>query len=241
MGLAGVCVTTWESGLFGAMDSLFPALKWAAKACDDPETEGSMVEAYGDATEWAQLVGVELPLLGKAFAYSKIRSGLKCRLLLYSNPFLAWMHHGEELSGEVGDQSLELLEKALQAAPSEAEKGVTLFLRGAVEFVRMAEQARLEYRDYRPDAAIGKLAPTRYLFETLERVAERSVSRIGGSMADIERCKAARRWVEVVINRIRNYGRGELGYLPAFEVITNPRFMPHDQASWWLINKWANQ
>jgi hypothetical protein len=64
---------------------------------------------------------------------------------------------------------------------------------------------------------------------------------IGGSLADIERCRIAREHVERVIRRIKEYGDGSLGYLPAFEHITHPKFMPHDQGCWWLINKWANE
>jgi hypothetical protein len=43
------------------------------------------------------------------------------------------------------------------------------------------------------------------------------------------------------MRRLKEYGDGSLGYLPAFEIITHPKFMPHDQASWWLINTWANE
>src|SRR5262249_55076926 len=154
---------------------------------------------------------------------------------------LAWMHHGQGLAGDQGDKALAIAEQALQATGLEEYKAPALFLRGAVEFVRWAEAARQQYAEEQPDAAIGKPAPTRYLFETLERVAKQANGRIGASLADIERCKAARLHVEKVMDRLRKYGRRELGYLPAFEVITNPRFMPHDQGCWWLVNTWANQ
>ena len=243
--LAGVCISTWECGLFGAYDTLLPAIRWAKSAIDSPETSGGIVESYAmesaEAGRWAKIMGEDLEALGETFAHTGIRSSIKARFLLYGNPFLLWMHHAEELCGPRGTEALALLEQALFVAPGEAEKGVTLFVRSAIEFVRLAEQARIEYGKGQPDAAVGMLAPTRYLFETLENVANRTHARIGGSLADVERCRAARKHVETVMHRLRQYGHRELGYLPAFEIITNPRFMPHDQASWWLINKWANQ
>jgi len=42
-----------------------------------------------------------------------------------------------------------------------------------------------------------------------------------------------------VIQRIRQYGDGSLGYVPAWNVLTHPNFMPHDQASWWIVNAWG--
>jgi hypothetical protein len=243
LNLDGVCVTTWECGLFGAYDTLFPALRASGRMLKGEESAllASYLAESERYEEWARLMGVELQDCGGPFAFSGIRSSLKCRLLLYSNPFLAWMHHGEELSGEVGDKALAIFERAFAVAPNDATKDITLFARSAVEFVRLAEAARQEYAEGRAEAAIGKLAPTRQLFDDLERAAGRTHAHIGGSLADLERCRAAKRHVEVVIQRIRQFGDGSLGYLPAFEIITHPKFVPHDQASWWLINRWANQ
>jgi hypothetical protein len=151
------------------------------------------------------------------------------------------MHHGEEFSGQLGEQALEIATRAMESTRDEGLKGCALFIRSAVEFVRMAESAHNRYAEGKPELAIAALAPTRYLFESLENVARRTHQRIGGSLADIERCKAAREHVEVVIKRLRMYGDGQLGYLPSFDILTNPRFVPHDQASWWLINRWGNE
>lgn len=245
LGLEGVCVTLWEGGLFGAYDTMFPALGWCAAASGDSETLETIVDFYAAESreygEWAHLMGVDLERIGGVFAYRMHRHMLKSRLLMYSNPFLAWMHHHEELCGSLGDAALAVLEKALRLAPSEACKNATLFVRGAVEFVRLAEAAHTCYARGDVEKAVAALAPARYLFETLEAAAKSNHLRIGGSMADIERCRAAKRHVETVIHRIRQYGGGELGYLPSFEVLTNPRFMPHDQGCWWLVNKWANE
>lgn len=210
-----------------------------------PADTGAFIRAYAveDPTyaEWAYLMGQRLQTLGPPFAFTGIRSSLKCRLLLFGNPFLAWFHHYRELSGKTGDEALALFEEALRKAPNEAAKGVTLFARGAVEFVRIAEQARQFYSIGQPAEAIARLALTRQIFDDLATVAKKSHERIGGSLADIERCRVAKEHVEKVIRRIRDYGDGSLGYLPAFEVLASHHFMPHDQASWWVINRWGNE
>ena len=119
-------------------------------------------------------------------------------------------------------------------------KGVAMFVRGAVEFVRMSEASHCWYAQNEPEKAIKALAPARHCFDTLETLARRTYKRIGGSLADIERCRIARDHVERVILRIQKYGRGELGYLPSFDTLTHTRFVPHDQACWWGVNKWGD-
>lgn len=244
-GAAGVCVTTWENALFGAYDTLLPALAGAAEIAHVDVGQGAMLRAYLKAgerhEEWARLMGIELNEIGGCFGFSKIRSSLKVRFLLQANPFSAWLHHGDELAGPAGGQALQILERALAVAPTEAEMGVTLFARGVVEFVRMAEEARVFYAAGEPERAIGKLAATRPIFEQFERVAKHTHERIGGSLADIERARNGKRCVESVLQKIRHFGDGSLGYLPAFEHITHPKFVPHDQGAWWLINSWANE
>lgn len=245
LGLYGVCITTWECGLFGAYDTLFPALAAAGAVLQNPDHDPDFFAAYDDVSArhgaWARLMARGLGELGGTFTPGRIRSSLKVRLMLNANPFFAWMHHGEEYSGPVGDAALALFEQALFQAPTDAEQGVTLFARGGVEFVRLAEQARQLYAAGQSEAAIGKLGITRKIFDDLANVAKRTHDRIGGSLADIERCRVAKAHVETVMQRIRTYGDGSLGYLPAFEILTHPKFIPHDQASWWLINKWAHQ
>lgn len=243
-GLSGVCVTTWEMGLMGAYDTLFPALRACGEILNGGQ--GSFYEAYGRESaqheEWARLMSDELSALGGTFKPGKIRSSLKVRLLLNANPFLAWVHHAEEFTdGPRGEQAVELANRALQVAPNEAYKGPAVLLRSAVEFVQIAEAARREYAYGHTEAAVAKLATTRQLFDDLGKYARWTHQRIGGSLADIERCRIAREWVEKVMTRIRQVGDGKLGYLPAWEIVTHPKFVPHDQASWWLINRWSNE
>lgn len=246
IGAAGVCVTTWENGLFGSYDTLMPALEaCAAILVGNDSEEGAFLGAYRRVSdghaEWARLMGSELQGAGGVFAFSGTRSALKVRLLLNSNPFLAWMHHSDELCGQVGDAALSVIEEALLVAPDEATKGISLFARSAIEFVRLAEASRREYADGRPEAAITRLLPTRQIFADLETAALRTHTRCGGSLADVERCRAARDHIDRVMARIRRYGDRSLGYLPSFEHLTHHKFMPHDQGAWWLINRWSNE
>jgi len=242
-GAMGVCVTTWECGLFGNYETLIPIIA----GCGDllAGNQAPLMKAFEDESpehgEWARLMSADLAKLGGIFAPGTIRSAIKCRLLLYSNPFLTWMHHAEELCGEIGDKALAILDQAIAVAPNASMRGVAEFGKLAIEFVRYADQARQAYAQRLPGLAIAALTPCRQIFEQLEKIARAAHLNIGGSTADIERSRAAKEHVERVILRIKQYGDGHLGYLPAFEILTHPKFMPHDQASWWLINKWANE
>ena len=186
-------------------------------------------------------MGIELNSLGGVFSFTGIRNGLKCRLLLYANPFLAWMHHKDELSGELGDLALEILERGIAVSPNVAAQGVTQFVKCAVQFVRFAELAHLAYAAGEPGKAITYLSPCRQIFDDLAVVARATNLRIGGSLADIERCRIAKEHVERVIRRVKEYGDGSLGYLPSFAMLSHPKFVPHDQGAWWLMNDWANE
>ena len=191
--------------------------------------------------EWARLMGVELLDAGGTFEFGGIRSSMKCRFLLYSNPFLLWLHHRDEYCGPIGDKALSIFERGVVFAPDASARGVSDFGKSAILFVRFAEEAHKAYADGRPGAAITALTPCRQIFDNLLKIALSNQVRIGGSLADIERCHIGKQHVERVMQRIRQYGDGTLGYLPSFEMITHPNFVPHDQAAWWMINTWARE
>lgn len=241
LNLAGFCLTTWEQVMLNPYDSTFPAIEWAARIAVNPNSPESLPEAFGEAEQWARTLGIELEEMGGVWAASGHRHKLKTRLLLMGNPFLAWLHHRDEIHNGRDKALLLLIEKSIHYAPNEACKNVSFGLRAMIEALVMMEEAHVHYAKAEADAAIGKLAPMRYLFDTLARLAKENNERIGGSLADIERCHIAKLHIETVIARIRKFGNRELGYLPAFEILTNPRFTPHDQACWWLVNKWANE
>lgn len=233
-GGVGQCLTTWEGALLGSYETLLPAIGAYGRR------ELNYRSAYAPHEEWAKLMGEDLPGLGGAFAYSPIRSGPRCRLLLMGNPFLLWRHHRDEWVGERGDGALALLERAVHVAPDAAYRGVVEGVQAAIQFVRHAEEARQAYASGLPGLAASCLAPCRQVFENLERTATALHHRMGGSRADIERCRQARSQVELVLRRIRDYGDGSLGYLPEFDTLCHPQFTPHDQGNWWQVNAWAN-
>ena len=268
----GVCVTTWECGLFGNYETLIPAIRAAGRILNDDSlitpvlpvggTEGlggtEAIEEYRKTTEapemlaaylevgenaetWARLMGCQLQEAGDIFQFGGIRSALKCRLLLYSNPFLLWLRNRDALLGEPGTRAKAILDEAMVFAPDAAYRGVVELGSLAIQFVQFAEKARIAYAEGKPGEANTHLSVCRQVFEHLERFARTNHHRIGGSLADIERCRIAREHVERVIRRVKEYGDGSLGYLPSFETLTHPKFVPHDQANWWLINRWANE
>lgn len=269
LGAEGVCVTTWECGLFGNYNTIIPAIEASGKILSEAaaekdrayplegathaediavyaqETKAELfLQAYlkhGETSEeWARLMGCELPALGGEWAFSGIRSRMKSRLFLYSNPFLFWLRNGEQILHGPGGAT-ELAERASAFATNADQRGICSLVAKSVEFLFHVEKAREAYAEGRPGQAITALSPCRQIFDELEKVAHATHLNACGSLADGHRCRAAKRHVEEVIHRIKQYGDGSLGYLPSFDTIIHPKFVPHDQANWWLINKWANE
>jgi len=268
IGALGVCVATWEGALFANYETMLPAIRacgemmkqsWPLpelgseqkgaqgvppryeKVKDAPEFMRAYLRESETYEEWARLMGIELQECGSLFAFSGMRSSIKARYLLYSNPFLLWLRNCEQLCGPAADKALEVLDRAIAVAPDAATRGVSEFVRIAIEFVRFADEAHQAYAAGHPGEAANALAPARAGFDDLAKIAKGANLRIGGSLADIERCRTAKEHVERVIRRIKEYGDGSLGYRPSFETLTHPKFVPYDQANWWLINDWANE
>ncbi len=255
-------MTTWECGLFGNYETLLPAIRASGEILkkapelaavsvnngreykDERDAE-FFLKAYlhegENFEEWARLIGVDLQDAGGPFEFGGIRSGLKCRMLLYSNPFLVWLQHREALCGPIGDKALDIFERGVAFAPNASYRGVSDFGKAVIQFVRFVDEGHKAYAAGNPGAATTALSPCRQVFDNLALIAKSNHLRIGGSLADVERCLVAKEHVERVMRRIRQYGDGSLGYLPSFEMLTHPRFIPHDQAGWWLINDWAYQ
>jgi hypothetical protein len=265
----GVCVTTWECGLFGCYNTILPCIEASgqilanAEAGKDrgyPLENGTLAEdiaiyAKADSAElflkaflkhgetdeeWARLMGCELPKLGGEWGFSGTRSAIKCRMFLYSNPFFLWLRNGTSLWLN-GKDAIELAARAQTFAKDSDQRGICQLVSKAIEFLDQVEKARHHYFMEEPGQAITSLSPCRQIFDELEKIAKASHINSCGSQADAFRCRAAKKHVEEVIFRIKQYGNGTLGYLPSFETLCHPKFVPHDQANWWLINSWANE
>lgn len=219
----------WENGVF------YSNLREAPNFLRAYLEEGETYE------EFARLMGIELLDASGPFAFTGIRSAMKCRMLLYSNPFLFWLRNRDEILGEPGQKAWQILDHAIAVSPDAAYRGCAEFAKLSIEFVRHTEDARRLYAAGLPGEANNALIVCRQIFENFIRLAKSTNVRIGGSLADIERCLTAREHIEKVIRRVKLYGDGTLGYLPSFETLCHPKFVPHDQANWWLINRWANE
>ena len=260
----GTCVTTWECGLFGNYETLLPAIAAAGamlidarpgeekeEETDDRERYASLraapafLSAYEQVSpahrQWAELMGVTLQDAGGLFAFGGIRSSLKARLLLFSNPFLLWLRNRDELLGPAGETAAATVARARDLAPDLPTAIITDFADTALHFVHLAERVRSHYAASDVAAAAAALTEARTLFEALRERAEESHRLYGSSIADVERCRIAAEHIDTVIERVQQYGNGSLGYLPSFETITHPKFVPHDQGNWWLHNRWANE
>lgn len=233
------CLTTWEYGVFGNVNTLAPAITAVARRSSD--LLGAYAKVSDDHRRWAKLMGVDLVECGPTFAAGRLRSSLRCRLLLYGNPFLAAHIHAEALSGDEGTRALKIVDEAIAFSPDADYRSVAMMVGKAVDFVRQSDQARQAYSQGLPGIAVGSLAPCRTIFDDLHRIAVANRLNAGGSRADEARCVQAKLHVERVIRRIRDYGDGQMGYLPSWESITDPRFTPHDQGNWWRINAWGEE
>lgn len=213
-----------------------------ADESEAPQILKAVYEETGEAgEEWARIMGIELQKVGGTFAFSGHRSKVKSRAFLYSNPFLLYLRDREEFGGDREAVLMEIWDRAGSFAQGPSQRGVTGVGKLLTEFIRQTGESHREYAAKRPGGAAAALAPCRQIFDDLRKIATATELNAGGSKADAERCHAARRHVETVIARIKAHGDGSLGYLPSFETITHPKFVPHDQANWWLINRWGNE
>jgi len=265
----GVCVTTWECGLFGNYNTILPCIEASGKILAEAEsgkdqafplengTRDEDIAIYAQAKdaplflksylkhsetdeEWARLLGCELPAIGGQWGFSGTRSAIKCRMFLYSNPFLFWVRNWRDVLMH-NPGATEIAERALAFATNPDQRGVCQLVAKSVEFLFHTTKASQSYAEGKPGEAITFLSPCRQIFDEMEKIAQANHINSCGSLADVFRCRIAKRHVEEVIHRIKQYGHGTLGYLPSFETITHPKFVPHDQGNWWLINKWANE
>lgn len=192
-----------------------------ARSKDAPRFLREYLRESETSEEWARLLGCELQEAGGLFAFGNIRSAIKARLLLFSNPFLLYVRNGDDLFSPSGEKALEILDRAAHFATGPDERGPVQLGIKALEFIRQCRRSHLAYAEGKVGEAMNHLAPCRQIFEDLEKIAVASSINADGSLADVERCRAARRHIDLVIGRMKLYGDGSLGYLPSFATLTH--------------------
>lgn len=235
---AGFCLTYWEANLGSIFDSILPVAKYAMDCLNGLDADLiDTFESVDSAGEFATVLGIELPALGPPFSHENRRNPLRTRLLSHSDPFVSTRSLGHLFSQDRIEEALALCEKATHLAPSEPYADTAVVARSMIEFMKFSLEAERAYESGETSDALAKLAVCRVSLDNLEKVLRRANERSGASLADVHRAIQARRHVEVVIKRVEQYGRRELGYLPAFDVITDLHFVPHDQSRWRLFNR----
>jgi hypothetical protein len=234
-GAEGILVTTWEFSYFTNYASTLPLVYAAGRRIREGASwrDALVLEggpAYADA---AEVLGEQIPKLSKFMGPGTWRP-LRELFVIRENPFFLWEAWREEACGKVGEEILKLCEELEGAlAPGDPLLWCTQLQRVAVEWVRLCEAAYEQYskRDVRKCAAVleeGALQIAR-LGSGLKRIEE-----AGGSRADVLRLRRIVQWVKQVARRVLEQQRGTAKptYLPAFEVISHPAFVPGDQAAW---------
>lgn len=233
----GFCLTFWEANLGSIFESILPVANFAKAALGGTATDlVSTFEEVDSAGDFAQIMGSELPELGRPFAHENRRNPLRTRFFSHNDPFVATRTLASDLDEEKIQTALALCEKATQRSPSEPYSDAVIIARSLIEFMLLSSQASTAYESGDPTTAQARLAACRVACDSIERICKRAHQRTGASLADVHRTIQARRHIELVIKRIEQYGRRELGYLPAFDVITDLHFVPHEQGRWRLFN-----
>ncbi len=235
----GICLTTWEPGLMGMMETWIPAILAFGKQISGEKRKVDDEYIAIDQGEWLTLMK-QIPEAAPSFAYSGTRSSVKCRFLLYSNPFLLWLRN-KDLIEQHGETARQLLLQAETSTTHPVYRATSAWPRLAIEFCQHANAASLHYANSNLGQCQNELQVCRQTFEALERMTTIQHQGLMGSEADTWRCRNARSHIEKVMKNIRDFGDGSLGYRPSFEHLSHPKFVPHDQGAWWLVNSWANE
>lgn len=234
----GFCLTFWEANLGSIFDNILPVTDFAISTLNGESKDlVSIFEDIDSAGDFAQIMGIELPATGRPFAHENRRNPLRTRFFSHNDPFVATRTLSETLDEEKIQLALALCEKATQRSPSEPYSDAVIITRSLIEFMLLSTQAALAYESGDPTTAQARLAACRVACDSIERICNRAHQRTGASLADVHRTIQARRHIELVIKRIEQYGRRELGYLPAFDVISDLHFVPHEQGRWRLFNR----
>ncbi|RMG25972.1 MAG: hypothetical protein D6724_02900 [Armatimonadetes bacterium] len=231
----GVLVTTWEFSFFTNYASTLPVIYAAGRriAKKAPWEKALKEEGCAEYAEAAKVLGEKIPKLSKFMKPGTWRP-LRELFVMKDNPFYLWEAWRDEACGKVGTEILKLCDHLDKTLPPQDPLHWSVQLhRVAVEWVRICEKAYQRYakRDVRKCAALLEEGALRIatLGPGLRRIEE-----MGGSRADSLRLRRIVQRVKQVARRVLEQQRGTAKpkYLPAFEVIYHPAFVPGDQAAW---------
>lgn len=235
----GVCVTTWEFTFFASFESVFPLILAAGRRlAADMAWDSAIAAAGGPAyLAGAKLMGEGIPAAAQFLAPGTWRL-MRDRLAMQGNPLRLWREWREEACGSAGDAVLALCDRvealaAREEDPAAALRGPALLHRAAVRFVRAVERAAQHYRARRFGEVGGALGEAEAILAGLRPWLDGVAAR-GGSVSDVSRLdllcghvQRVRQRVEALLSR-----GGASGWVPSFEMISAPGYVPGHQAGW---------
>jgi len=233
LGALGVCVTTWEflyfSSYFSVMPLIFAIGRHLAHGEDWDEAlsyEGGEIYA-----EVAQTLGVEIPFRSK-FLGGGWRN-LRRNFVENSDIFALWREWREEACSEIGDRILASINRVKQKLFETDSMRFPLALHEvAIEWVRKIESARILYEKRDLAGFVLEFAEAAEVLSSLSSyLAE--IAKQGGSLGDLMRLRRMISQQVDVLEKVRMLGEVDShSYLPAFELLIHPRFVPGGQAGW---------
>lgn len=233
VGALGVCVTTWEFFYFSSYFSVMPLVFAIGRHLAHREDwEKALIEEGGEIyAEVVQILGVDIPSLSK-FLGSGWRN-LRKNFVENADIFALWREWREEACSEVGDTILANIDRAKQKLLENDPMRFPLTLHEvAIEWVRKIESARILYGKRDLAAFVLEFSEAAELLSSLSSyLAE--IARQGGSLGDLMRLRRMISQQVDVLEKVRMLGDLDArAYLPAFEVLLHPHFVPGGQAGW---------
>lgn len=238
-GALGVCVTTWEFTFFSALESVLPVVLAAVRRLASGTTWDVALAAEGGPAylACAKLLGDGIPAAARFLAPGTWRL-LRDRLVMRGNPLQLWREWREEACGPAGDAVLALCDRldaltAREGDPAATLRGPVQLHRSAVRFVRTVEVAAQHYRSRKWSEARQALQEAEAILAGLRPWLEGVAAR-GGSVSDVARLEQLCGHVQSVRRRIEALPNGgdARGYVPSFELIAQPGYVPGHQAGW---------
>ncbi|MDQ2987390.1 MAG: family 20 glycosylhydrolase [Armatimonadota bacterium] len=225
IGALGVFVTTWEFSYFTNYFSTLPIIFAAGRRLGGESWEDALLAEGGDEfVQMADIVGRKIEETTPFLASGQWRK-IRQNMVLSQDPFRLWRVWREEACGPVGDRILELAGSVTASSPE--IRYPAEFYAFCVNWVRSCEHAYRHYKMGETESAANVLKAAADSFDTLIDWMGH-FSSLGGSAADVHR--AMRLKIRVI--DVASAVSGLQKYLPAFEILSHPAYIPGDQAAW---------